>query len=186
MIKLDYFKESDFATLVEWNENTSPEFLMQWAGPEFTYPLTEEQLVNYIKGVNHPGANRYLYQAVDEDSGQVIGHLAIVNIDYEQNSARIAKVIVGNPEARGKGYGKQMISLALKICFEELQMHRVTLGVFDFNQGALNCYQQVGFKIEGLLRDCRKMGDSYWSLYEMSMLENEWKSNIRLNEHKES
>jgi RimJ/RimL family protein N-acetyltransferase len=59
--------------------------------------------------------------------------------------------------------------------FEKFGLHKISLGVFDFNEGAIKCYEGVGFKKEGLLRDSRRVGDSYWNLYEMSILEDEWR-----------
>ena len=52
----------------------------------------------------------------------------------------------------------------------------MTLGVFDFNTAAIKCYEKVGFKKEGLLRDARKNGNEYWNLIEMGILESEWKT----------
>ncbi|MFS0883495.1 GNAT family N-acetyltransferase, partial [Metabacillus niabensis] len=46
--------------------------------------------------------------------------------------------------------------------------------LLDFNLSAIACYEKAGFIKEGLLRDSRKNGDEYWSLLEMSILENEW------------
>jgi RimJ/RimL family protein N-acetyltransferase len=67
-----------------------------------------------------------------------------------------------------------MIKEILNIAFDQLQLHRVSLGVFDFNISAITCYEKAGFIKEGLLRDSRKNDDEYWSLWEMSILENEW------------
>jgi RimJ/RimL family protein N-acetyltransferase len=67
-----------------------------------------------------------------------------------------------------------MIEEILKIAFGKLNLHRVSLGVFDFNQSAIACYEKSGFIKEGLLRDSRKIENEYWSLWEMSILENEW------------
>ena len=89
-------------------------------------------------------------------------------------SARIGRVLVGDKNVRGKGIGKQMIKEVLKIAFEQLQLHRVHLGVFDFNHAAIACYEKAGFTKEGLLRDATKNGDEYWSMWEMGILENEW------------
>jgi RimJ/RimL family protein N-acetyltransferase len=54
-------------------------------------------------------------------------------------------------------------------------LHRISLGVFDFNERAIRCYEKVGFSREGLLRDARRFKDYYWNLIEMSMLEHEWR-----------
>ncbi len=68
-----------------------------------------------------------------------------------------------------------MLWQVLKIGFDELGLHRLSLGVFDFNHAAIRCYEKSGFVKEGLLRDVRKVEGAYWSLIEMSILENEWK-----------
>ncbi len=73
-----------------------------------------------------------------------------------------------------------MIEEILKIAFKELNLHRVSLGVFDFNYSAIACYEKAGFIKEGLLRDARKTGNEYWSLWEMSILENEWREKKQL------
>ncbi|MDQ0230061.1 RimJ/RimL family protein N-acetyltransferase [Metabacillus malikii] len=83
-------------------------------------------------------------------------------------------MLVGEQTLRGKGIGQLMMTQILKVAFEEHNLHRVSLGVFDFNFLAIACYESVGFVKEGLLRDARKMGEQYWSLWEMSMLKDEW------------
>lgn len=84
-------------------------------------------------------------------------------------------MLVGSSHTRGAGIGLQMINAVLKIGFAEMKLHRISLGVFDFNHAAIRCYEKAGFIREGLLRDARKYQDSYWNLIEMSMLEDEWK-----------
>ncbi|WII40453.1 GNAT family protein [Paenibacillus thiaminolyticus] len=75
-------------------------------------------------------------------------------------SARIGKVLIGNKSSRGKGYGTQIMQQALRIGFEELQLHRISLGVFDFNESARRCYEKLGFVQEGVTRDARRYQDS--------------------------
>ena len=47
---------------------------------------------------------------------------------------------------RGKGYGKQMLGLALRFAFDILKVQKVTLGVLENNPGAYHCYQAAGFR----------------------------------------
>ncbi|MDZ5610332.1 GNAT family protein, partial [Bacillus pseudomycoides] len=84
------------------------------------------------------------------------------------------KVLVGDSSMRGKSIGKKMMEAVLNVSFGKLNLHRVSLGVFDFNTSAIACYEKVGFVKKELLRDTRKIGDEYWSLWEMSILEHEW------------
>jgi RimJ/RimL family protein N-acetyltransferase len=172
MIKLEYFWPSDFKQLIDWID--SPSFLLQWGGPGFDYPLEHSQLERYMENTNHENAETMIYKVIDEETGDTIGHISLGKIDRMNRSARIGKVLVGDRHARGKGIGQQMIKEVLFIAFNELHLHRVTLGVFDFNTSAIACYEKAGFSKEVLLRDFRENGEEYWSLWEMSILEGEW------------
>ncbi|WP_044338839.1 GNAT family N-acetyltransferase [Rossellomorea aquimaris] len=171
MIELKYFLEQDFNQLIDWVE--SPEFLLQWGGPAFHFPLDKPQLEKYLENANQEGTETLIYKVVDHE--KVIGHISLGKIDRRNRSARIGKVLVGDKSTRGNGVGQQMMKEILRIAFDQLHLHRVSLGVFDFNAPAINCYEKAGFTKEGLLRDARKNGDEYWSLWEMSILEEEWR-----------
>ena len=172
MIKLRYFEPADFKQLIDWVE--TPEFMLQWAGPSFVFPLTEFQLQEYLKDANQEHSAAFIYSAVDKETGKLIGHISLTRIDRNNRSARIGRVLVGDQNVRGQGVGRQMMTEVLKVAFDELNLHRVSLGVFDFNKSAISCYEKVGFQKEGLLRDYQKMDEEFWSLWEMSILENEW------------
>ncbi|MGN4253895.1 GNAT family N-acetyltransferase [Bacillus cereus group sp. MYBKT14-1] len=168
VIKLESFKKSDFKQLINWIN--SEEFLIQWSGNAFTFPLDEQQLEKYIES-----ANTLAFKVVDEETSDVIGHISLGQIDNINKSARIGKVLVGNTKMRGRSIGKHMMKAVLHIAFDELKLHRVTLGVYDFNTSAISCYEKIGFVKEGLLRESKSVGETYWNLWEMSMLEYEWK-----------
>ncbi|HBQ95181.1 MAG: GNAT family N-acetyltransferase [Firmicutes bacterium] len=172
MVELQYFERSDFGQLIEWIK--SPEFLLQWGGPGFIYPLDERQLEQYISAANKPDATSLVYRVLDTQSGKVVGHISLGQIDRKNQSARIGKVLVGDPSMRGRGIGQCMMKAILKIAFESLKLHRVSLGVFDFNKSAIATYEKVGFTLEGVLRDCRKIDGEYWNICEMSILAHEW------------
>ncbi|HHL3304576.1 TPA: GNAT family N-acetyltransferase, partial [Bacillus cereus] len=147
----------------------SEEFLIQWSGNAFTYPLNEQQLEKYIES-----ENTLAFKVIDEDSKNVVGHISLGQIDNINKSARIGKVLVGDTKMRGHSIGKHMMKAVLQVAFEELKLHRVTLGVYDFNTSAISCYEKTVFVKEGLLRESKKVGETYWNLWEMSMLEYEW------------
>ncbi|WP_263703228.1 GNAT family N-acetyltransferase [Bacillus thuringiensis] len=167
VIKLENFKNSDFKQLIDWVD--SEEFLIQWSGNAFTYPLNEQQLENYIES-----SNTLAFKVIDEESKKVVGHISLGQIDNINKSARIGKVLVGDTKMRGRSIGKHMMKAVLQVAFDELKLHRVTLGVYDFNTSAISCYEKIGFVKEGLLRESKKVGETYWNLWEMSMLEYEW------------
>jgi len=181
LVQLKYFTEEDFASLHAWINDFT--FLHQWAGHSFQYPLTDDQLHEYIDGANQDGASKFVYKAIDSSTNKVIGHISIGRIDRTNEYARIGRVLIGDSNYLGKGIGTEMVRQCARIIFEDLGMNRASLGVFDFNKAAIRSYEKAGFVQEGKLRQARKFGDEYWSLIEMSMLKEEWDWNKNWKEH---
>lgn len=174
MIQLEYFTSNDFKQLIEWI--TDEEALMNWSGALFSFPLTEKSLEWYADDVNDiKNSEAFIYKAVEMNTGKVVGHISLGGISKKNRSGRISRVLV-DPAAQGKGYCCQMVQAVLKIGFEDLQLHRICLGAYDFNKAAIGCYQKAGLAIEGTNRDCLLFNGQWWSLVEMSMLEEEWYS----------
>lgn len=172
-IELRPFERIDFSRLIGWVK--TPEFLLQWAGPIFRFPLDEPQLDIYWRDAQEDPLFRKIYKALNTADQSVIGHIELNNIDLQDKSATVCRVLVGEPSLRNKGVGLQMVRKVLEIGFDRLGLHRIDLLVFDFNRAAIRCYEKAGFRKEGHIREARKIGSEYWSLYHMSILEYEWK-----------
>ena len=84
----------------------------------------------------------YQFTAFDETG--IVGHLIMRFTDQEKKVLRFGFVIV-DPDKRGKGYGKEMLELAIKYAFEILKTEKITLAAFDNNPEAIRCYKSVGF-----------------------------------------
>jgi RimJ/RimL family protein N-acetyltransferase len=174
MIRLEYFTRDDFDLLIHWINDEA--VLQNWTGSMFSFPLTHEKLDWYIEGSNDIATSDvFIYKAIDQESGKTVGHVSLGSVSKKNQSARISRVLVGNTCERGKGYCSAMIQELLRIGFEELKLHRISLGVYTTNTGAIRCYERCGFAREGISRDVLKFDDEYWSLMEMSILEDEWR-----------
>lgn len=173
-IKLEKFSCEEIPQLISWIPNK--EFLLQWAGPSYTLELLERQLKNDINIMQEENSSGLMFSAKLIESNETVGHIQLLGIDRINMSARIGRVLVGGLENRNKGIGLQMINAILDIAFNKLNLHRVDLGVFDFNESAIACYKKAGFIIEGSFRECRKTNGQYWSLLNMSILEDEYRN----------
>lgn len=177
MIRLEYFEEKDFEQLIDWI-NTE-ELLTNWAGSLFSFPLTKASMEWYLSDTNDINeSDALVYRVVEDETGEIVGHISLGGISRKNRSARISRVLIGSGDHKGKGYCKQMIRAVLKIGFEEMNLHRISLGVYDYNIAALKCYQSSGFKIEGTMRDVLLYKDKWWSLVEMGILEEEWRASV--------
>ncbi|CAM2781468.1 GNAT family N-acetyltransferase [Paenibacillus sediminis] len=172
-IQLVYFNEHDVALLKEWSY--SPEFQVQWSGTGWSFPITTEDMVAYLEDANNPvTSSRLIYSVVHVETGEKIGHISLASIVRKNKSARIGRVLIGNPSYLGRGIGQKMIEEMLRIGFDALHLHRITLGVFDFNTSAIRTYEAAGFRQEGLFREATLAGDTYWNKIEMAILRREW------------
>jgi RimJ/RimL family protein N-acetyltransferase len=82
---------------------------------------------------------------------KIIGYLHIHNINMVHRSAELG-IRIGEERNRGKGYGKEALTMALSYCWDHLNLERIGLVVFRDNARALSAYKAVGFKKEGLMR----------------------------------
>jgi RimJ/RimL family protein N-acetyltransferase len=179
MIRLEYFTRADFRQLIGWI--SSEHLLTNWAGSLFRYPLTEESLEWYIDNTNDPKeSDALVYKVVDTETGNSVGHVSLGSISRKNRSGRISRVLVGDSAQKGRGLCTAMISHLLRIGFEDIGLHRISLGVYDFNHAAIRCYEKCGFIREGVQRDIMRYEDHYWSLLEMSILEDEWRARREL------
>ncbi|HBV66726.1 MAG TPA: GNAT family N-acetyltransferase [Clostridiales bacterium] len=128
--------------MVEWNDDKTADFLLQWAGVDYEYPLSEKQIIDRIE--SEPSSGYRLYKIVLDND--MIGTIELMSIDTEMKTAKIGRYLL-NPELAGNGYGSKSLEKFISIIFNDLQLKKVWLSVFDFNKSAIRCYEKVGFKI---------------------------------------
>lgn len=118
---------------------TDASLLFQFAGTEFSYPITEKQIEDY----QHKNPDRNFYIGLNEANEPVaFGEI----IPQENNLPRIGRLLIGNPAERGKGYGTSFIHLLLAECQALFQTKTVELFVLEDNLSAISCYRKIGFR----------------------------------------
>lgn len=179
MIKLKFLEKEDFAKILKWNEGKSEDFLLQWAGPHYKYPLTFSQLEEYfIKEAKKENFTTFIYKIMLDNTDEVIGTVELREIDKENRVGRVCRFLIGEESTRGKGIGTEVLKELLSIGFKEIKFHKITLGVFDFNHCAIRCYEKAGFVKENLKENYRETKNGYWNLYDMGITKAEWKAKI--------
>ena len=140
---------------------------MQFAGPAFIFPLTTEQLDNSL---NDP--NRFAFKVIEQNNKAIIGYAEIY---LSQESAYLGRILIGDPQARGKGLGQQIVSCLLDYAFNVLEQTKVQLNVFEWNTGAIKCYEKTGFCINPDKKVERTVNGQIWIALNMTIDEQSWK-----------
>ena len=145
MLKLEPFTEEDIKPHLSWLEGTDLEFLLQYSGPAYSFPLDQAQLLGDIEKMR-ASEEFLMFKAVEEASGETLGHIQFLNIHREAGTATIGRVLV-RKERRGHGFGEEMMRLAIEEAFQELGLSTLELWVYSFNRPAIQCYMKLGFRI---------------------------------------
>jgi len=125
------------------------------------------------------GANFFLFTTRTLDDDRLIGHVTL-EVNHWQHGEGWVGIGLGEREYWGRGYGTDAMRLILRYAFAELNLHRVSLTVFDYNPRAVRSYEKCGFLDEGRMRQCLNRDGRRWDMIFMGILREEWeKGNSR-------
>ncbi|MCW5875675.1 MAG: GNAT family N-acetyltransferase [Anaerolineales bacterium] len=106
-------------------------------------------------------------------SWKLIGSCGFHDVAWRERSSEIG-IMIGAKREWNKGYGTQAVALLVKFGFETLNLHRISLHVYEDNARAIRAYEKVGFVLEGRLRDAQYSDGVYKDVLQMSILRPEW------------
>ena len=133
--------------------------------------VTLENEIEYIETMNKKGA--YAFSIVKKEGDILIGSCSFNKISFPNRCAEIG-ILIGEEENRGKGYGTDALKTLIDYGFNELCLHSIQLGVYDFNEKAIGCYKKIGFKETGRNREIRWYNGKWHDGITMDILENEF------------
>ena len=134
------------------------------------FPVNKLVERNFIESLYKDDKNILLGMEVN---GTLIGSIGLHRIDWVNRSTELG-IVIFRKEYWNKGYGTKAIDLMLKYAFEYLNMNRVSLKVYEYNERAIHVYEKCGFKVEGRLRKAKFFKGRYWDVLVMSILRDEY------------
>ena len=78
-----------------------------------------------------------------------VGQVAIYHIDWAARQAEFGRLMIGEPEAAGRGLARAATGLLTDMAMDTLGLREVYLEVFADNVPALAIYTACGFQITG-------------------------------------
>lgn len=137
MYALRKYTSADFEYLSSWVSDA--DLLFQFAGPDWSFPLTEEQLVSYQQKFPF----KQFYIGLQNEIPFAFGEL----IWNEPVSPRLGRLLIGGEAKRGKGLGQQFIKILITECITLFNPKAIHLFVLENNKQAIACYLKCGFSI---------------------------------------
>lgn len=163
-----------------------PEFVRWLNDPEvkqgllMIHPLSLAEEEEWFKSIlQRPPEQRPLAIEIQPDPGKdqwvFVGNCGLINIEWENRSAEVG-IHIGEKKYWNQGFGTRAMQLMCRHVFDDLNLHRLWLRVFQTNQRAVRTYEKAGFTLEGNLREAQYIEGKYVDVLIMSILRSEWRA----------
>jgi RimJ/RimL family protein N-acetyltransferase len=155
-----------------WNRDSEYTRLLNM----FTRPLSSAKATQkwLEEGLKEESPSDFFFFTIRTvDDNKLIGGMGLEIVDWAARDSFVF-IFIGERENWGKGYGSDAMRLLLQFAFLEMNLRRVSLGVFEYNPRAIRSYEKIGFCHEGRMRKYLKHEGQRWDLLSMGILREEW------------
>lgn len=162
--------EKDAETWAKWSRDSEYLRLLD------SDPAIPRSIQDVKKSFEDHGPNDrsfpFAMRTLDED--RLIGFIGLgIYPSLTQGNGWVG-IGIGERDCWGRGYGTDAMKVLLRYAFTEINLHRVSLGVFDYNARAIKSYEKAGFVLEGRMREAMHRDRKYWDILFMGVLRDEW------------
>jgi RimJ/RimL family protein N-acetyltransferase len=118
-----------------------------------------------------PSAYRLAIRTLTDN--ELIGWLELDDVQWPHGVGWVG-IGIGNPDYWSRGYGTDAMRVLMRFAFLEVNLHRLSLNVFEYNQRALHVYEKLGFKVEGRVKGYLHRDGRRWDVIYLGLLRPEW------------
>lgn len=170
-VRLTALTKDDAREMVRWYQDVD---FMRLYDAEVARPKSLEQVQKQIEA--EQGDQTLFLFAIRPAAGQqLIGTVGLEGILWTQGTAWL-NIAIGDMAHRGKGYGTAAMRLMLDYAFDELNLYRIQLTVFAYNERAIALYEKLGFQREGAFREFLHRNGQRYDMILFGLLRHEWQS----------
>lgn len=169
-IKLRAYNSSEIERVLEL---ITEDGLLDTLFPVTIFPLSYEAQKSFIDKnlVNNSELFNFAIESIENE--EYIGGCGINSLDRKNSVATIG-VWIGK-KYHGKGFGSDTLRVLCKFIFDEMNIHKIKLNYFEFNDAGKKCYEAVGFKEEGVNRKELFRYGKYYNTINMGLFKEELK-----------
>jgi RimJ/RimL family protein N-acetyltransferase len=170
-VYLSPLTKEDSALMARWELNSE---YMRLADSDPAVPHTAEVIAEGVDEFKKKtNAYRFGIRLVENDA--LIGDEMLAQIEWQHGVSWLG-IAIGDPAYWGKGYGTEATALLLRFGFWEINLHRIQLTVFEYNERAIAAYEKLGFVKEGTYRQFLQRDGKRYDMYLYGLLRPEWEA----------
>jgi RimJ/RimL family protein N-acetyltransferase len=114
------------------------------------YPIPFQQEAQWLEGAVSPSSDQRHFAIERKDSRTHIGNASIHGIDWVSRTGAFG-LFIGDPSSWNRGFGKDAIRALLRFAFDEMNLRKLRINIFDYNERAKHVLGSLGFVEEGKL-----------------------------------
>ncbi len=111
--------------------------------------LNQEAILQYIETGKRTGSY-HMYAVCFKENDKHIGNLKLGPINQRHKTSDLVTVI-GDTAYWGKGLATEAVRIGNRIAFDELDLRKLSGGIYADNLGAVKSYTKAGWVVEGRL-----------------------------------
>ncbi|MEA2488986.1 MAG: hypothetical protein QOH21_778 [Acidobacteriota bacterium] len=115
------------------------------------YPIAFQNEVEWLERAMKANVTERHFAVERKDDRSHIGNASIHDIDWVSRNAWFG-LFIGEPTAWNRGFGSDAIGTLVRFAFEEMNLTKLRIHVFDYNDRAKHVLETRGFVQEGRLR----------------------------------
>ncbi len=115
------------------------------------YPIAFQNEIEWLERAMHPSHVERHFAIERRDDRTHIGNASIHDIDWVSQTAWFG-LFIGEPSAWNRGFGGDSIQTLVRFAFDEMNLGKLRINVFDYNDRAKHVLEALGFVQEGCLR----------------------------------
>ena len=169
-VRLTALCEDDAAAIACWDEDT--QFLRLYdARP--ARPRSEAEIAQRLNKMRD-NERTIAFGIRPSNTDELIGTLELDGILWAHGVCSMS-IAIGDRGNWGRGYGYEAAQLGLTFAFDELNLHRVTVTVFSYNQRSIALFEKLGFQREGAFREFLQRDGERHDMLLYGLLRREWR-----------
>lgn len=158
--------ESDYSLLYKWYNDKELNRLAGWSNSKATM---DKLRYNMSKSFGYDPMNLM----IESKDGIPIGTIQLYDFDEQDKSCKLG-IRIGDRDYWSKGYGEDAVKTLLEYAFMKIDIYRVTLKVYEYNERAVRCYLKCGFQTEGRTRQSAFIDGRYYDEIIMGALKSDY------------
>ena len=167
--------DTDAETVAGWSRDAEFQRLLESDAPRLWTARSVKDDIAGPQGEDKPLDREFAFVIRTLAEDRLIGFINLVIDPWSQRNGWIG-IGIGPREYWGQGYGTDAMRILQRFAFAELNLDRLTLNVFAYNERAQRSYLKAGFQVEGRQRERLRRGSQRYDMIFMGILRGEWQS----------